>query len=691
VRSKSLSFIATALAATVVLVAALLLARAESGRFQADREAEAIATNAVIRAKIEKAMNARLHVLEALAAAIQIQPDLAQDNFERLARPLFTARRGLRNVALAPAAVVRSIYPLEGNEAAVGHDLLNDPARRDSVLKAIETKQAFLQGPVNLKQGGSGIISRAPVFITVDGTERFWGLVVVVVDYHALLEEVGLAAAALQSRASLRAVEGAGYSAPFFGDPGHFADRSAISEIDFPGGNWQLTVVPLALDDDRPTAIIAVGILLALAVAAAGFRLFDDFHQISVLADRNALLAAVIEATPDAVSVTDPALPDNPIVYCNAAFLAMTGYEREEVLGRNCRFLSGVDTKPDSIAKIRSGIDGQRPATVELLNYRKDGMVFWNQLTVFPLFLREGALSHYVGFSTDTTARKRIETQNLWLQQSLLQTQKMEALGSLAGGIAHEINTPAQFVGDNLNFLKTSFQDMCRALAAYETLTGTIEPAANDAAELRSAITQCDLEFLRAEVPGAIDQSLEGVGRIGTIVQAIKEFSHPGQKQKAPLDINRAINTTVTVATNQWKYVADVVQDLAPDLPPVPALAGEINQVLLNLIVNAAHAIEARGGSDKGTITIRSRLVDHAVEVRVSDTGTGIAADKLRRVFDPFFTTKPPGKGTGQGLAICQSIVVKAHGGRIWAESSPGEGATFVVQLPVAELEEAAA
>lgn len=689
--SKSFSFIATILAATVVLTAALLLARAESGRSHADREAEAIATNAVVRAKIEKAMNARLHVLEALAAAIQIQPDLAQEDFERLAWPLFSARRGLRNVALAPAAVVHSIYPLEGNEAAVGHDLLNDPARRDAVLKAIETKRAFLQGPVNLKQGGSGIISRAPVFINVDGTERFWGLVVVVIDYHTLLEEAGLSAAALQSRVALRAVEDGVPPAPFLGDPDHFADGSAISEIDFPGGVWQLAVSPLAAEDDRPTTIIAVGILLALATGAAGFRLFEYFHQISVLADRNALLASVIEATPDAVSVTDPALPDNPIVYCNAAFLAMTGYERDEVIGRNCRFLSGVDTKPDSIVKIRNGIAEQQPTTVELLNYRKDGIVFWNQLTVFPLFLREGALSHYVGFSTDITARKRIETQNLWLQQSLLQTQKMEALGSLAGGIAHEINTPTQFVGDNLNFLKTSFQDLNRALEAYEKLAGTVEPESNDAANLRNAIAECDLGFLRAEVPGAIDQSLEGVGRIGTIVQAIKEFSHPGQKQKAPLDVNRAINTTVTVATNQWKYVADVVQDLDPDLPPVPALAGEINQVLLNLIVNAAHAIEARGGSEKGAITIRSRLVDGAVEIRISDTGTGIGADKLRRVFDPFFTTKPPGKGTGQGLAICQSIVVKAHGGRIWAESKPGEGATFVVQLPVAALEEVAA
>jgi signal transduction histidine kinase len=176
------------------------------------------------------------------------------------------------------------------------------------------------------------------------------------------------------------------------------------------------------------------------------------------------------------------------------------------------------------------------------------------------------------------------------------------------------------------------------------------------------------------------------VTRVSRIVQAMKEFSHPSTAEKTPVDLPRAIENTLTVARNEWKYVAEVVTDFDPALPAVRCLPGEVNQMLLNLIVNAAHAIGdvvGTGGERKGTLTVTTRRVGNWAEIRVSDTGTGIPAKIRERVFDPFFTTKPVGKGTGQGLAIAHAVVVDKHGGQITLETEEGRGTTFIVRLPL--------
>jgi len=193
------------------------------------------------------------------------------------------------------------------------------------------------------------------------------------------------------------------------------------------------------------------------------------------------------------------------------------------------------------------------------------------------------------------------------------------------------------------------------------------------------------LAYLQEEIPQAIDQSLEGLERIAKIVRSMKEFSHPGMDEKTPIDINQAIETTINVSRNEWKYHADIETDLDPGLPNVSCLPGEINQVLLNLIVNAAHAIVNVVGEsgDKGLIRISTRLDGAWAEIRVSDTGTGIPEEIKQRIFDPFFTTKMVGKGTGQGLAIAYSVVVDKHGGVIDLESEEGKGTTFIISLPL--------
>jgi len=282
--------------------------------------------------------------------------------------------------------------------------------------------------------------------------------------------------------------------------------------------------------------------------------------------------------------------------------------------------------------------------------------------------------------------RQRAEQDRVSLERELAQIQKMESLGTLAGGIAHEINSPVQYVGENLGFLRESVAELSQVLSKYKILTDTADSEgllAHEVAEVNAALDAANLEFLRQEMPASIDQSLEGIERISEIVLAIREFSYPDAKEKTAIDINHAIATTLTVANNQTKYVADVETDFDTSLPQISCFPGEFNQAILNLLVNAAHAIEATESDDRGQITVTTRNLGDQVEIRVGDTGTGIPIAIRKKIFDPFFTTKEPGKGTGQGLAICHTIITKKHSGTINVESEPGEGTTFIICLPM--------
>ncbi len=297
--------------------------------------------------------------------------------------------------------------------------------------------------------------------------------------------------------------------------------------------------------------------------------------------------------------------------------------------------------------------------------------------------------------ATEIAERARAEEERLALERELSHTQKMESLGTLAGGIAHEINTPVQYVGENLKFLQESFGDLDGLFQHYQSLAAELRRKGMLTDKL-DAVTQkteaADVEFLRKEVPESLAQSLEGIHRITEIVRAVKEFSYPDaikDKIRRPVDLNHAIETTITVCRNQYKYVADLKTEFAPDLPQVPCYPGELNQVILNLIVNAAHAIEDAGKNQQGQITVATGHVDDWVEIRIADTGVGIAPENVAKIFDPFFTTKEPGRGTGQGLSISHSIITKKHGGIINVESEPGVGTTFIIRLPLKEAQTA--
>lgn len=297
---------------------------------------------------------------------------------------------------------------------------------------------------------------------------------------------------------------------------------------------------------------------------------------------------------------------------------------------------------------------------------------------------------YLVAIMRDITRRKKMEEERERLNTELVHAQKLESVGRLAAGIAHEINTPVQYVGTNVDFLDEAFQDIMGLVEKYDELVEKAEKQQfeNKLTEgIREAEEDADMGYLREEIPSAIEQSRDGIKRVTSIVRAMKEFSHPGGKEKALVDLNSIIETTVTVAKNEWKYVADMKLELDGSLPQVPCISDEMGQVILNIIVNAAHAIGAKLGENteenKGIITIKTRKEESWVEMRISDTGTGIPEKARDKIFEPFFTTKEVGKGTGQGLAIARSCIVDKHNGQIDIESESGRGTTFIIRLPL--------
>lgn len=272
------------------------------------------------------------------------------------------------------------------------------------------------------------------------------------------------------------------------------------------------------------------------------------------------------------------------------------------------------------------------------------------------------------------------------IENQLSLSQKMESVGHLAAGIAHEINTPLQFVGDNREFLSQAFSSLNQYVAYVRELSEKNINSSEELKRIKEKEKELDVDFLLNEIPEALEQSLTGIKRVSSIVLSMKNFAHPGTKDKSSYDINKGIEVTINISRNKWKYVADLETKLAPDLPPLYCSLDEINQVILNLILNGADAIEDKINDskyDKGLIKIETEHVNDIIEIKISDNGMGIPTDNHQKIFNPFFTTKEVGKGTGQGLAICHDIIVKNHNGEIFLDSIPGEGTTFTIKLPI--------
>ena len=276
------------------------------------------------------------------------------------------------------------------------------------------------------------------------------------------------------------------------------------------------------------------------------------------------------------------------------------------------------------------------------------------------------------------------------LEVELRHAQKLEAVGRLAAGVAHEINTPVQYVSDSLSFVREALADLSTYVQRSRELSAAVvatEPAHALALSCQALEEEVDLDYLLENLAPAVDRALDGLGRVASIVRALKRFAHPGSAQMAPADLNEAVASTLTIAANEYKYVAELVTDYG-ELPLVTCHLGDLNQAVLNLVVNAAHAISDVVGDSgaRGTITIRTRHDGDHVQIEIADTGGGIPDEIRERIFEPFFTTKDVGRGTGQGLAIARSVIHDDHGGELSFVSERGVGTTFRIRLPVMPL-----
>jgi PAS domain S-box-containing protein len=388
-------------------------------------------------------------------------------------------------------------------------------------------------------------------------------------------------------------------------------------------------------------------------------------------------LATAIEQTVDLVIITDA---EGNIEYVNPAFERTTGYEAARLLGKNPRSLKSGQHDLAFYRELWGTITAGAVWSGNFVNRRADGSFFSERATVTPVRDSSGRIVNYVKVSRDVTAQLMLEAQ---LQQS----QKLEAIGSLAAGIAHEINTPIQFIGNNTHFLSHSFSELFTLVTdSFQAIERTVNETPHPALlEILRRRDEADLPYLLKEIPNAISQSLDGIARVTDIVRAMREFSHPGTGTRSRVDVNRALEGALAVARSELRNVAEIVTDFESSLPAVECFPNEINQVFLNLLVNAAHAVaDAKTmGRVRGKITVTTRRKGGWIEVAIADNGTGIPESIRDHVFDSFFTTKPIGQGTGQGLAIARNTIENKHGGTLRFETHEGEGTTFFVSLPM--------
>ena len=402
------------------------------------------------------------------------------------------------------------------------------------------------------------------------------------------------------------------------------------------------------------------------------------------------LLMTAVEQSTASIVITDR---QGLIQYVNPHFCVLTGYTVEEAIGNNPRFIQSGDTAPELYKEMWQTILAGQIWKGEIKNRKKNGELYWERMTISPIYNVPGASNNRTPVNapgmltnaaiTNFIAIKEDITEMVNLQRQLLQAQKLEAIGQLAAGIAHEINTPMQFIQSNVMFMEKSCNDLQPLLFAISKMPRSLIDA-----ETAALLDTVDLDYLMGEIPLSIKETYEGINRVVKIISAMKTFSHPGGTAKVAADLNSAVESTIIVSSNEWKHLAEMITEFDPDLPMVSCFPDQLNQVILNLIINAVHAIEActtpLSAGQLGAITVATRTDGDWVEIQVSDSGCGIPEAIQPHIFEPFFTTKEVGKGTGQGLALAHDIIVNKHGGRIDFTSTPGQGTTFTIRLPIA-------
>jgi two-component system, NtrC family, sensor kinase len=437
-----------------------------------------------------------------------------------------------------------------------------------------------------------------------------------------------------------------------------------------------VSTTKMPLHDETGTIVGTFGVSTDITARKRGERLLLESEE---------RWRTLLANSQDIVMLIDAA---GRLTYANPAVARWLGYEPDELVGATLVGLAHADDKQavtDAFA--RACGTSRTSGRPELVNYRsthKDGS--WHMLeATLVCLLDDPAIGAVLVASRDVSERAALEQERERLELERRVSQRLEAVGQLSAGIAHEINTPLQFVGDSVTFLREAVDELLALTKMYHYLLHTQEMIGKQERQRRAAEAEesADLGYLTERIPKAFERTVDGIARVRSIVQAMKRFSHPSGSDAAPSDLNEAVDTTLAVCRNEYKYVADVELDLGK-LPPVVCNIGEINQVLLNLIINAAQAIgeNVARTEERGTIRISTRVDRNEAVIEIADNGPGIPPEYEDRIYEPFFTTKEIGKGSGQGLALARTTL-EQHGGSIKCTSTPGAGTTFTVRLPL--------
>ncbi|MGD9707522.1 MAG: ATP-binding protein [Candidatus Delongbacteria bacterium] len=391
----------------------------------------------------------------------------------------------------------------------------------------------------------------------------------------------------------------------------------------------------------------------------------------------------IFNTSPDAATITN--MRNGLIINVNDHFGIVTGYTKKEAMGTTVIDLWKEPEKRKEFIKILTDSGGIENFETEFTH--KSGRVI--QGLVSAKILKLGRVPHILALTRDITNLKENEEERERLKIEMQHGQRLQSIGTLAAGIAHEINSPLQFTNDNIDFIANSYQDIIKLVQTYKNLMMSChtdqdkENARNTIFDLEKKI---NLDFLTKEMPEALSQTKDGLARIRKIVNAMKQYSNMNLEEKKAADLNKTLENAEIITRNEWKYHAELVNEFDPELPFCECYEPELNQVFMNLIVNAAHATKDAVDQklvEKGIITVKTSHKDGRIIITIADNGTGIPEKIRERVYDPFFTTKDVGKGTGQGLAIANKTIVERHGGKIWFETEQNKGTTFYIEVQV--------
>ena len=650
----------------------------ENRRYQQSLRTQYLDKVSLARAKLESSLNARLHLVRGLAAFTKSKPTFDFGDFQKFVHDLLSGMSGIRSLQLAPAGIVTFIYPIEGNMAAIGHNLLADPKRKQAVQMAIDKRKFIIAGPLPLRQGGIALIGRLPIFISANSTnsdksEIFWGLAIIIIDLQPLLDSAGISEIDEGIKLAIRGKDGLGASGElFYGSKDIFQQNPVILDVLLPNGTWQIGAVPEnGWQQNRPGRywLWLFGGGLAVVLAFLMWLLVREPLRLSSIVARKTSdlqrnetrMRVIIDNIIEGIFTTDY---KGTIECLNTAACRIFGYnDGVELLGRNVSDLVPEPHKRRHDQYIKEHLESLQPPDKDQNQHNFHGKVFFKResygvkksgepvpIEVTVCHVRSGRDAQFIASIRDISERKKAQEELEQTRMKIFHNDKMAAMGNLAAGIVHEIGNPTAAITG----LVESLQESC----------GLMD---ND--------NRANLELIH-----------EQVSRLTTITRDVSEFSNVQAEEFQPCNLNDVIQNSLKLFNFDQRLtkVATILQ-LDRQIPAVMGTPNQLRQVILNILMNALDAT-SEDLQKNPCITISTCLPADSTKLRVTieDNGVGMSPETSQRAFDAFFTTKPVGKGTGMGLSICHTIVEK-HLGEIIIESNPDWGSRIHVLLPVAK------